>query len=151
MARRKAAPRELIDTGTDKRYVRGDSRGRFAETERRGSLTRCDWRRKVETKAAKEQGDSRRQVNTALRFATTPPERQSRSSCTPGRRTTHADRQRSRSWSPPHDHSSDSGYSAKTGSCHSLAARIAHGGGRRPPPWLRAASAMSDFGCVRGD
>lgn len=34
-------PRELIDTGTDKRYVRRDSKGRFAEVDDVGrSLSR---------------------------------------------------------------------------------------------------------------
>jgi hypothetical protein len=52
------AKRELVDTGTNKRYVRRDARGRFTEdqTDVGRSLTQ-DRRKKARTKAAKGQGD----------------------------------------------------------------------------------------------
>jgi hypothetical protein len=57
MAKKKAARRELINTGTDKRYVRRDSRGRFAESDDVGRSLAADRRRNAKTKAAKGQGD----------------------------------------------------------------------------------------------
>lgn len=49
--------RELIDTGTDKRYVRRDENGRFEESDDVGRSLSADRRRKAKTKAGKGQGD----------------------------------------------------------------------------------------------
>jgi hypothetical protein len=58
MAKRKAAAkRELIDTGTDKRYVRRDAGGRFKESDDVGRSLAQDRRRKASTKAVTGQGD----------------------------------------------------------------------------------------------
>jgi hypothetical protein len=57
MAKRKAAKRELINTGTDKRYVRRDTRGRFSESDDVGRSTAQDRRRAATTKAKRGQGD----------------------------------------------------------------------------------------------
>ena len=53
MARKKAANRELINTGTDKRYVRRDAKGQFKESDDVGRSLANDRRRKAKTKAAK--------------------------------------------------------------------------------------------------
>jgi hypothetical protein len=58
MAKRKAAAkRELIDTGTDKRYVRRDAGGRFKESDDVGRSLAQDRRRKASTKTETGQGD----------------------------------------------------------------------------------------------
>jgi hypothetical protein len=57
MAKRKAAPRELINTGTDKRYVRRDTRGQFSESDDVGRSLSKDQPRKARTKSRKGQGD----------------------------------------------------------------------------------------------
>ena len=57
MAKRKAAKRNLINTGTDKRYVRRDARGRFGESDDVGRSTAQDRRRSAKTKAKKGHGD----------------------------------------------------------------------------------------------
>ena len=49
--------RELIDTGTDKRYVRRDEAGRFKESDDVGRSLSQDKRRKAKTVAEKGQGD----------------------------------------------------------------------------------------------
>jgi len=49
--------RELIDTGTDKRYVRRDERGRFKESDDVGRSLSADRRRDAKTEARKGQGD----------------------------------------------------------------------------------------------
>ena len=49
--------RELIDTGTDKRYVRRDSQGQFKESDDVGRSLAQDRRRKAKTVAPKGQGD----------------------------------------------------------------------------------------------
>ena len=51
------AKRELIDTGTDKRYVRRDERGRFKESDDVGRSLAADRRRKAESEAKPGQGD----------------------------------------------------------------------------------------------
>jgi hypothetical protein len=51
------ANRELIDTGTDKRYVRRDANGRFKESDDVGKSLAADRRQKAKTKAKKGQGD----------------------------------------------------------------------------------------------
>jgi hypothetical protein len=57
MAQRKAAKRELINTGTDKRYVRRNPDGTFKESDDVSRSLAQDRRRKAKTKAAKGQGD----------------------------------------------------------------------------------------------
>jgi hypothetical protein len=49
--------RELIDTGTDKRYVRRDTKGQFKESDDVGRSLAADRRRKATTKAKPGQGD----------------------------------------------------------------------------------------------
>ncbi|TMJ19979.1 MAG: hypothetical protein E6G92_09545 [Alphaproteobacteria bacterium] len=49
--------RELIDTGTDKRYVRRDSKGRFKESDDVGRSLAADRRQKAKTKVSSGQGD----------------------------------------------------------------------------------------------
>lgn len=56
-ARRKAAKRELIDTGTDKRYVRRSTKGTFKEVDDVGKSLAADRRRKATTVAKRGQGD----------------------------------------------------------------------------------------------
>lgn len=51
------AKRELIDTGTDKRYVRRDDGGRFKESDDVGKSLAADQRRQAKTPARKGQGD----------------------------------------------------------------------------------------------
>ena len=49
--------RELVDTGTDKRYVRRDEEGRFKESDDVGRSLAADRRRHAKTEAKKGQGD----------------------------------------------------------------------------------------------
>ena len=49
--------RELIDTGTDKRYVRRDERGRFKESDDVGRSLSADRRRAAEHETREGQGD----------------------------------------------------------------------------------------------
>ena len=49
--------RELIDTGTDKRYVRRDEAGRFKESVDVGKSLSQDARQHAATKKPKNQGD----------------------------------------------------------------------------------------------
>lgn len=51
------ADRELIDTGTDKRYVRRDEKGRFKESDDVGRSLAADRRQTAKTPARKGQGD----------------------------------------------------------------------------------------------
>lgn len=51
------AKRELIDTGTDKRYVRRDEDGRFSESVDVGKSSAADQRQHAKTKAKPGQGD----------------------------------------------------------------------------------------------
>jgi hypothetical protein len=55
--KRRAAKRELIDTGTDKRYVRRGPGGRFKESDDVGRSLSADRRRRAKTKARPGQGD----------------------------------------------------------------------------------------------
>ena len=57
MAKRTAAKRELIDTGTDKRYVRRDPTGRFKESDDVGRSLAQARQRKAKPKATPGQGD----------------------------------------------------------------------------------------------
>ncbi|MDZ4690943.1 hypothetical protein [Terricaulis sp.] len=50
-------PRELIDTGTDKRYVRRDKSGKFKESDDQGRSLAADRRTKAKTVAKKGEGD----------------------------------------------------------------------------------------------
>ncbi len=52
-----SAKRELIDTGTDKRYVRRDEQGRFKESVDVGRSLAADRRQHSDTKAKPGQGD----------------------------------------------------------------------------------------------
>jgi hypothetical protein len=54
---RKSAKRELIDTGTDKRFVRRGTAGRFKESDDVGKSLTADRRKKAKTKAKPGQGD----------------------------------------------------------------------------------------------
>jgi hypothetical protein len=54
---RKAAKRELINTGRDKRFVRRNEGGRFKESDDVGRSLVQDRRRKAKTIAKKGQGD----------------------------------------------------------------------------------------------
>jgi len=49
--------RELIDTGTDKRYVRRDENGRFKQSVDVGKSLAADSRMKSKTKAKPGEGD----------------------------------------------------------------------------------------------
>jgi hypothetical protein len=57
MAKRTAAKRELINTGSDKRYVRRDQSGKFKESDDVGRSLARDRRRKAQTRAKPGQGD----------------------------------------------------------------------------------------------
>ena len=50
-------PRELIDTGTDKRYVRRDDNGRFKESDDVGRSLSQDRKRDAKTKSKPGEGD----------------------------------------------------------------------------------------------
>lgn len=57
MAKRTTSKRELIDTGTDKRYVRRDGSGRFQESDDVGRSLARDRARPSKTKAPRGHGD----------------------------------------------------------------------------------------------
>jgi hypothetical protein len=58
MATRKTASRrELIDTGTDKRYVRRDERGQFKESDDQGRSLGRDRQQHANTRSKRGQGD----------------------------------------------------------------------------------------------
>ena len=50
-------PRELIDTGNDKRYVRRDEKGQFQESTDVGRSLSADKRHKSTTEAKRGEGD----------------------------------------------------------------------------------------------
>ena len=50
-------PRELIDTGTDKRFVRRDKEGQFKESDDVGASQAVDQRQRAKNKAKKGEGD----------------------------------------------------------------------------------------------
>ena len=58
MAKRKAAKRELINTGTDKRYVRRDRTGKFKESDDVGRSAAQDRKQQAKTTAKRGQGDT---------------------------------------------------------------------------------------------
>ena len=49
--------RELLDTGTDKRFVRRDAKGQFKESDDVGRSLAQDVRKDAKTKTKKGQGD----------------------------------------------------------------------------------------------
>jgi hypothetical protein len=53
----KTSDRELIDTGTDKRYVRRDEQGRFKESDDVGRSLAQDVKHEAQTKVKAGQGD----------------------------------------------------------------------------------------------
>jgi hypothetical protein len=55
--KKKARGRELINTGTDKRYVRRSKGGQFKESDDVGRSLSMDRRRKAKTKKKRGQGD----------------------------------------------------------------------------------------------
>lgn len=55
--RGKLSKRELIDTGTDKRYVRRDAEGRFFESDDVGRSLSMDRKRKAKTVSKPGHGD----------------------------------------------------------------------------------------------
>ena len=55
--RKRAAKRELIDTGTDKRFVRRGAAGKFKESDDVGKSLAVDRRKKAKTKVKSGQGD----------------------------------------------------------------------------------------------
>lgn len=54
---RTASKRELIDTGTDKRFVRRDDKGRFKESDDVGRSLRQDVKRSAKKTVPSGQGD----------------------------------------------------------------------------------------------
>lgn len=50
-------PRELIDTGSDKRYVRRDDHGRFKESDDVGRSLAADRRQRAKTTVKSGDGD----------------------------------------------------------------------------------------------
>ena len=57
MPRSHSSKRELIDTGTDKRYVRRDAKGRFNESDDVGRSLAKDVKQHAKTKVKSGQGD----------------------------------------------------------------------------------------------
>jgi hypothetical protein len=57
MAGKGKGGRELIDTGTDKRYVRRDEKGQFKESDDVGRSLSQDVKREAKTKVKSGQGD----------------------------------------------------------------------------------------------
>ena len=57
MAKRAAAKRKVINTGTDKRYVRRDQSGQFKESDDVGRSHSRDQRRRAKTTVKPGQGD----------------------------------------------------------------------------------------------
>ena len=54
---KKSSDRELIDTGTDKRFVRRDERGEFKESDDVGRSLSQDPKKPAKTKVKEGQGD----------------------------------------------------------------------------------------------
>jgi hypothetical protein len=57
VAKKSQSKRELIDTGTDKRYVRRDAQGQFKESDDQGRSLAQDIKRQAKTKVKPGQGD----------------------------------------------------------------------------------------------
>jgi hypothetical protein len=56
--------RELVDTGTDKRYVRRDTKGQFKESDDQGRSLARDVKQKAKTTVKSGQGDRGDQKRT---------------------------------------------------------------------------------------
>jgi hypothetical protein len=56
-SRKRAARRELIDTGSDKRFVRRGAAGKFTESDDVGKSLTADRRTRAKTKVKSGQGD----------------------------------------------------------------------------------------------
>ena len=54
---KKSSNRELIDTGTDKRFVRRDEKGQFEEVDDVGRSLARDRQQQAKTKVSSGQGD----------------------------------------------------------------------------------------------
>ena len=52
-----SSKRELIDTGTDKRYVRRDDKGQFKESDDQGRSLAKDIKQEAKTRVKSGQGD----------------------------------------------------------------------------------------------
>jgi hypothetical protein len=57
MAEKNGSKRELIDTGSDKRYVRRDNEGKFKESDDQGRSLAQDVKREAKTTVKSGQGD----------------------------------------------------------------------------------------------
>jgi hypothetical protein len=57
MAKRTAARRELVNTGSDKRYMRRDASGKFKESDDVGRSLAKDRNRAAKTRSRRGQGD----------------------------------------------------------------------------------------------
>ena len=57
MAKKAKSHRELIDTGTDKRFVRRDDKGQFKEVDDVGRSLARDRQQEAKTKVPSGQGD----------------------------------------------------------------------------------------------
>jgi hypothetical protein len=57
MAKKNSSDRELIDTGTDKRFVRRDDEGQFKDSDDVGKSLAQDRRQKAKTTVPSGQGD----------------------------------------------------------------------------------------------
>lgn len=57
MNKKSAEPRELVDTGNDKRFVRRDDKGQFDEVDDVGKSIARDRRRKAKKTVPSGQGD----------------------------------------------------------------------------------------------
>ena len=56
-SKKRAAKRELVDTGTDKRFARRGSKGRLKESDDVGKSLASDRRKKAKTKVTSGHGD----------------------------------------------------------------------------------------------
>ena len=57
MPKKSSSKRELINTGSDKRYVRRDEKGQFGESDDQGRSLSKDPRQHAKTKSERGQGD----------------------------------------------------------------------------------------------
>jgi hypothetical protein len=64
------AKRELINTGTDKRFVRRNAKGQFKESDDVGKSLAADRRVKAKTKSKSGQGDKGDRKTSAKKTAT---------------------------------------------------------------------------------
>jgi hypothetical protein len=64
MTAKASSKRELIDTGTDKRYVRRDEKGQFEESDDQGRSLARDIKQKANTEVKAGQGDRGDQKRT---------------------------------------------------------------------------------------